>query len=502
MVAQLATWCLSLVAMVTIPRFLGAELVGRFHLATSIWAMGIVVANFGMNLVLTKEVARDHRRLGPLLVTSLSARLLLLVPVTLVLFGYAVAIGYPTQVLVLLALLGAGSVVEAATDSLSAVLKGLDRMAAISIATIAGRFVFVFGAVGLLLLGYSIYAVAIIAGAGTVVTVAMQFRDLRRARREFEEIGPLRVDASAMRRLLRDSLPYFWITFFIVIYLQVDTIVISLVVESDEILGWYSVYDRLGGTLMFVPTVFMTAVYPTLSRIYAPDKVAPHENHKLTQRTFQTMLLISVPFGLGLSTISRPLVILLFGEEFSNAAPVLAVGGFVISLTYLTTVLGIFLISMDRQRQWTRFIALGALLTIPLDFVLVPFFQSRYDNGAIGGAVAYIITEAIILSGAIHLLPRGALGPSSLNYVFRVLAAGIIMVGAVYPLRNMNLLIPISVGAVVYGIGVYALRLISDEDRRLLLALAPDRLARRRIGADMGTVSAESRSHDQSEDLK
>jgi O-antigen/teichoic acid export membrane protein len=479
MAAQLVTWCLSLVATVTIPRFLGAELVGRFHLATSIWAMGVVVANFGMDLVLTKEVARNHSRLGSILVTSLAARMLLLVPVTLLVFGYAIAIDYPTQVLVLLGLLGAGTVVQAAADSLSAVLKGLDRMAAVSIAAIAGRFVFVVGAVGLLLLGYSIYAVAIVVGVGAVVTVTVQFRALRRARRDYDQIGPLQVDAKSMIRLLRDSLPYFWITLFVVIYLQVDTIVISLVVDSDEVLGWYSVYDRLGGTLMFVPMVFMTAVFPTLSRLYAPDRVAPHEDHKLTQRTFQAMLLVSVPIGLGLATISRPLVVLLFGDEFSNAAPVLAVGGFVIMLTYLTTVLGTFLISMDRQRQWTRFIAVGAFLTIPLDFLLVPFFQSRYDNGAIGGAVAYIITETIILSGAIHLLPRGALGPSSLSFVFRVFAAGTIMAGAVYPLRNMNLLIPIVVGAIVYGIGVYGLRLISDEDKRLLLALAPDRLARR-----------------------
>ncbi len=485
MTSQLTTWTLSVVAAVVIPRYLGAELVGRLHLANSLWALGLVVTAFGMNLALVKAVARDQTRIGPLLATSIAARLGIYIPVTIAIFGYALVADYSNELLVLLAIVGLGAAVQAVISSVTSILKGLDRVGAMSLANIVGRFLFVVGAVAFLMLGYSIYVVAAIGGIGFLTTVVLQLRALQSVRRELGDTSSLSVDLTSIRSLLTESLPYFWITVFIVAYLQIDTIIISLVVERDEVLGWYSVYDRLGGTLLFVPTVFMTAVYPTLTRLYddAGGANGPEKHNRLTQKSFRILLLISVPAGFGIATIARPLIELLYGSDFTNAAPVLAVGGIVTSLTYLTTVLGMFLISMDRQRQWTRFIALGVALTIPLDLLLVPYFEANFDNGAIGGAVTYVITESVILMGAIYLLPRGALGPSSLWYAIRVTAAGLVMVAAIYPIRELNLALPIAVGAVIYVLMVLVLGLIDQEDRRLVSDNVPV-LSRRKVRSE------------------
>lgn len=482
-----------MVATIIIPRRLGAEAIGRLHLANSLWAMGLVVTAFGMNLALVKAVANDRDRLGSLLTTSVVTRFLIYIPVALTIFVYAWVIGYDRQVLVLLGIVAAGTSVSMVTASVSAMLRGVETMGTMSVAAVVGRFLSVFGAIILLFLGFGLYAVAIMATIGSVVALVIMSFALRRVRRELGDTRLTWTSFAEIRALLKESAPYFWMTVFIVFYVQIDTIIISLVVESDEVLGWYSAYDRLGGTLMFVPTVFMAAVFPTLSRLYGESKaeeagpdgnltalaVNPSQYNRLTEKTFQVMLLISVPIGFGFSAIAIPLAELLFGSEFSQAGQIMAVGGIVLSLTYLTTVLGMFLITMDRQRQWTWVIGAGALLTIPLDLVLVPFFQSRFDNGAIGGAVAYAVTESLILMGAIRLLPRGALGPSSLSFVARVLLAGLVMVAFVYPLRQLPLIVPVLVGAVAYVLSVAAFRLVAPEDRAMVMSFLPGALARK-----------------------
>ncbi len=470
MSSQLVTWGLSIAATVVIPRYLGADLLGRLHIANSLWAIGFVVASFGMNLLITKEVARDTSRIGPLLATSIALRLVLSVPVAVVIFAYALVAGYADQTIAVLAIIGAATLGLSVTASIASVLQGLERMGAMSIAAVAGRVVFVGGSLALLAAGYSIYAVAFVTALGNFVSLAIHMYALRKVRREIGDESHLTLDAASLWEMARSSAPYFGVGFFIVLYLQIDAIVISLVVESEEVLGWYSVYDKLAGTLMFVPTVFMTAMYPSLSRLYSDS---PDGHNRLTQKSFELMLLISIPLGLGLAAVAGPLVELLFGSEFENAAAVMAVGGVVTSLTYLTTVLGMFLISMDRQRQWTRFIALGALLSIPLDLALVPLFQTHFDNGAIGGAVAYLITETIVLAGAVALLPRRALGPHSLKFTARVIAAGLVMVGVIYPLRNLALPIQVSGGALTYATMVVLLRLIAADDRQLLRSYLP-----------------------------
>ena len=477
MSSQLATWGLSMAATIVIPRYLGAELLGRLHIANSLWAIGFVVASFGMNLLITKEVARDPSRLGPLLATSITLRLLLSVPVALLLFVYARLAGYADQTIAVLAIIGAATLGLSVTASIASILQGLERMGAMSLATVVGRVVFVGGSLALLAAGYGIIAVAVVTAAGNFVSLALHVWALRDVRRELGDHSRMSVDTAALVDLLRRSAPYFGLSFFIVLYLQVDAIVISLVVESEEVLGWYSIYDKLAGTLMFVPTVFMTVMYPSLSRLFSDS---PDGHNRLTRKSYELMLLISIPLGLGLAAIARPLVELMFGADFEEAAAVMAVGGIVTSLTYLTTVLGMFLISMDRQREWTRIIAFGALLTIPLDIVLVPLFQTHFDNGAIGGAVAYLITEGLVLAGAIYLLPTGALGPGSTAFTARVVAAGVVMVGVIYPLRELVLPVQVATGALSYGVMVAVLRLVSAEDRELLRSYLPGALGRER----------------------
>ncbi|MGB5757846.1 MAG: hypothetical protein WBM50_13095, partial [Acidimicrobiales bacterium] len=143
--SQLSTWVLSVIAAVTIPRYLGAELIGRFHLANSVWALGAVVISFGMSLVVTRGVARDQSRIGPLLGACLAARLALAIPVTFVIFGYALIVDYSNELLGLLAIIGVGIVILTVSDGVTAALQGLDRMGSMSIAAIIGRVVFVVG---------------------------------------------------------------------------------------------------------------------------------------------------------------------------------------------------------------------------------------------------------------------------------------------------------------------------------------------------------------------
>lgn len=474
MASQMTTWILSLVGLAVIPRFLGAESIGLFHLANSIWYIGLVIAVFGMDMVLIKAVARNPDRIGPLLGAALAARTGLFVVASAIITVYSWLAGYSGELVVILLIVATGTLAATMLDGFNAALQGIDRMGPMSVANIAGRLIFVLGAVAFLIAGYGVYAVAAMAALGEVVTLVYVVISLRRIRRELGDHESLRTDWAAVKALLAESLPYFGIGLLMALYQQSDAILISLLVEDNEVLGWYSVYDRLAGTMLFVPTVFMAAVYPTLSRMYSEGDGTSDEGG-LAHKMLEVMVLISVPVGLGMAGIAKPFVSLVFGSDFENAAPVVAVGGVVITLTYLTSTLGVFLVSMDRQREWSRFVALGVLMTGPLDLFLVPYFQNRYDNGAIGGASAYLVTESLILAGAIYLLPRGWFGRRTVGFALRAVLAGLIMLGVVLVLRDQFLAIPVVAGGVTYAVMVWVLRLVGSSDIELVRLSLPGR---------------------------
>jgi hypothetical protein len=131
--------------------------------------------------------------------------------------------------------------------------------------------------------------------------------------------------------------------------------------------------------------------------------------------------------------------------------------------------------------------AVTAIVTVPLDFLLVPWCQQQFGNGAIGGALSFIVTELAMNIVGIWMLPRGSLGRSNVRVAVLGLAAGLAMVATTWPLRGSFLGLPIAVGAAIYVALIVILRVLPAEDWQLMSSLA--RGAARRV---LGHRSASS----------
>ena len=122
--------------------------------------------------------------------------------------------------------------------------------------------------------------------------------------------------------------------------------------------------------------------------------------------------------------------------------------------------------------------AIAVLATFLLDLILIPWCQAAFGNGAIGGALAYIITEAGMLIAGIALLPKGSLGLDSLWIAVRTAFAGVVMAGVVWFWRDSFLLIPITIGAITYIGLIVILRVITKEDWQMLFTIVQDAVKR------------------------
>jgi O-antigen/teichoic acid export membrane protein len=219
----------------------------------------------------------------------------------------------------------------------------------------------------------------------------------------------------------------------------------------------------------------MMAVFPAMSRIFTAD---PDSLPKLFRKNYDLMLLLGVPIGLGLMVISDQLVVLLFGEAFANSGVVLGVMGVVLIMTYQNMAIGQFLISTDRQNVWTKVMAIAIGVTILLDIVLIPFCQSQFDNGAIGGALSFLVTETAMTIYGIWLLRKELRSAPNGWPSIRIVAAGLLMVAGTWWLRDMFILVPIIVGAVIYSGAIVVLKVIPKEDRDMFGSMLQSLVAR------------------------
>jgi O-antigen/teichoic acid export membrane protein len=457
--AQLVTWVFALLLTIFLPRYLGARAVGQFHLATSLWAVMAIFITFGMDTLLTKEIARQPEKTADLFGASVVLRFLLYFLGFGIIVGYLKLVGSPQDTVYVVYVIGVSTLIWEFVRAASAALQGLERMEYMSLGAIAGKAFNAIVSITLLLMGYGVLFIAFVAIGAALINLALQLFFLRR-------LQPLRLNFSwrIAGNLLRGGIPYFLSGVFLTLYIQVDIVIISLLV-NETVVGLYGAADQLFGTFLFIPTVFMTAVFPALARLYHNQSGSLP---RLMSKSFNLLLLLSLPIGLGVMVIAGPLVALLFGPEFAGSGPILAVFGVVLILTYQNMLLGQFLISTDRQNAWTAVMAVATVVSFALDFLLITWFQRWYGNGGIGGALGFVITETGMLIAGLTLLPKGSLGWENVSLAARALLAGLIMAAVAWLSRDLFILIPILGGALTYGALAFILKLIPREDMQLL----------------------------------
>jgi O-antigen/teichoic acid export membrane protein len=265
--------------------------------------------------------------------------------------------------------------------------------------------------------------------------------------------------------MLRSSTPYLFSMLILTAYSHIDVLIMTPLLETAAI-GWYSVAMTLYGTLLFLPSIMSTAIFPAMARSHGNGGDG---KPLLFSKSFDLLMLIAVPLGLGLAIVSENVIGLLYGPAFAPSALVLALMGIVLIFMYQNILMGQFLISVDRQNSWTAVMVAGLVLTIGLDIVLVHWFQRTIGNGAVGGAVSYVISEMLMFIAGLFLLPRSLLGRRNAATAGRILLAGGLMTVSCWWARDLFIAVPVLIGAVVYTAAILALRVVPADDQAIIV---------------------------------
>ena len=457
--SQIITWSFAFLYAIFIPRYLGPEVVGQMSLAFAIWTILGVLLNFGMDTYLIKTIAREPERTGELVGTSILVRCLLFIPGCVLVALYVYLLRYPIEVAYLCIIIGISTLFGLVGNVPAAALTGLERMSSVSLINIIDRFIVTGLSLLLLFLGFNVYWLAAVNIVSSLIRLIIQIRYL-------SHTHPIRVSFhfKEIYAMVGQSSPYLITGITIMVYQQIDKLFISTQ-ATIEAVGWYSTAMNLFGTLMFLPVAFGTVLFPIMSRSYAAgnDQLAV-----VARRSFDLMFMLSVPIGFGVIIVADPMMLLLYGPAFAPSGQILAILGLVLLFTYMNTMLGQLLISAERTKPWNVVLISATLLTAPLDLFLVPWTHRVYGNGALGGAIAFTVTELIMISSAILLLPKGTLRWSNLRTVVLSLLSGLIMVGVSWWWRDSYLILSILLGAITYPALVLLLRIIPQEDLLLL----------------------------------
>jgi O-antigen/teichoic acid export membrane protein len=458
--SQVATWSIALVLTVVQPRLLGPVTQGRLRVAYSLWAIAAVAIGLGTSMFLQLEIARRGqaglRLMGPVLALR-TAVFAIAFPILVV--GALVG-GADHDLVRIFALYGLVTLLGSWIDVYTSAFVGLERMSAPALIAVVAKLLGTVAAVIVLFAGGGAMGLLLCVTGGNLIGLALVVRAFRRT-----VSAPLCLDLANWPMIARGGFAFMVAAAILTLYQQVDTVVISLLVDART-LGWYSASDSLFGTLLFLPSIVCTSIFPVLGRLHGSDD--PEGFAALVRGAFAMLALVAVPIGLGTVVIGQSLAPLLFGRKFAQSGEVLAVLGVVLIITTATILFGTVALATGRQAFWNSVMFVGVLMTVPLDLVFVPWAEHRYHNGAIGGAMSYVVTEVMMFAIGLAKIVPTLVERATMWRVGRIVICGLAMVAATWPLRGYVIVAPIGVGVIVYVVAVLLTGVLSADERAMV----------------------------------
>ena len=424
--AQVASSAIALVFMVFISRRLGDVEFGRLFLALTLTTLVGVAVDLGLSQVMIRAIAREHGLARPYLRRA----------------ALVVAAAGTSLYLLLLGLL---MIAEGFSQILGAVFQSHERMLIPALTRLAGNAFSLVVVVPLIQLGQGATAVASVLVLAAALRVLFQLIQLRR-------LDGLRMSgqrAPAVDVLLRGGLPFLAAQTLGLFVAKVDVPILGRL-SGEAAVGWYAASSRLMEASNFVPVVLLIAMFPVLSRLWVQS---PSEFQITVRKTLHFLLILTVPVTVTLFVLSQEIIGFFFTlRSYAPAVPILRVQAFSIGLIFVDYLLTCVLMAAGRERVWLAILGAACVLNPALNFVLIPAFDLSSANGAIGAAIATLITEVFILVCALRAMPSGILGLESARVALRAAALGIGFAAVLFAGRTVGIpwVVALAVGGAMY----------------------------------------------------
>lgn len=457
LVSQGFTWLSSAVITVTLPHYLGSANLGRYAFAVALFGLAQLAADLGIGTYLNRQVARDPASTPRLFTAALVSRFALgLAGAGGIYVGSHAATVEPVVQLTM-DILCVNIVVD--TLALAGIvlnsrlqIKGIAAAQAVSKLVVAGLVVLALRA------GYGPPGVAMASLAGAVVSHAINCTVLLR------NVRPSRtIDFGLCRELVVGGLPFFMMGAAVVIYSQIDTVMLARMTDPS-VVGWYNAALRIISIPGFVPVITMAVVFPALSAAGASPKGAG-----IARNAIRAILVANVPIGVGMMLLPGGLTGLFhYPDDFSHSWPLITLLAAGMPLIGVDMVIGAVLVATDRQRSWTAVGVAAALLNPLVNLVAIPYTQTAFGNGAIGAAAVTSLTELFMMVMGLRLVPAGTFDRSVLMSTARVVLACVPVAAVAWLTREQPLFVPIVLGGVAYAIACLVTRAVTVADVRAI----------------------------------
>jgi O-antigen/teichoic acid export membrane protein len=383
LVARASSLIARFVVTMVLARYLGRALFGDYNYVTALVGSFEWLADFGLNQIAIREIARQRDRADEFFgsVLTLKGFMALLTATVLVVIANT-APGGP-HVRTSLYLYGISVILNFLVNTYFVLYRAFERMQYEALLVLVERGSYVLLMVVLVLRQASFVNLfwANMIGVLIKLVVGSWLTSTRFT------LPTIRLDWAMYKAYVLETLPVGIALIINSILLRVDIVLLGYL-KPSEIVGIFSGPYRIVDALGVVSVVLVTVLFPTMARRAAVGSEAFRE---LLQKAAKVMLLLAIPVSIGLIILARPATLLVLGGEFTESAAVLRVLTPVVVPIYVNRLLNFAFISINRQSEYALITGFALILNVIIDLMLIP------SLGYWGATIGVISAECVRL---------------------------------------------------------------------------------------------------------
>jgi len=323
------------------------------------------------------------------------------------------------------------------------------RLDKVTIAEVAGRTVLLGSVIAFAFLDYGLLYIMLAVVAGSFTNFLLTYIFAHR----FVKIR-LAFDFAIWAKTWQLTWPIAVSIAFNLVYFKADTIILSLFRSPAEV-GIYGAPYRVLEILTNFVYMFMGMIFPILTLYWAQKSKDKFKD--LFQKTFNFLVIMSVPMVFGTMFLAKEIMVLIAGQEFADSGLVLQIIIFATAIIFINALFGYSIVVINKQKQMVWGYIFVAIVSLVGYLILIPKY------GYIGAASFTVVAEALILifNGFVTIRTT-KIFPSFMIFL-KTIAASIIMSVFLYLLAGQNLILLIIGASVIYTLALYLFKGFSKE---------------------------------------
>lgn len=366
---------------VWVARYLGPEQFGLFSYALAIVALFGSIAPLGLDSIVVRDLVRDGSRKGEILGTAFTMKLIGGALALSLVLGMVWLLHPDDELTRWLVIIMAASMIPQAFDAIDLWFQSLvqsryavyARTAAILLIALVKLWL-VYIEAPLMAFAWATLIEALLIASG----LAVMYR-ISGQRFTYWQAGLERA-----RSLLAQSWPLILSGLAIMVYMRIDQVMLREM-SGPAAVGIYSAATRISEAWYFIPTAIVASTFPSIVQAKAANE---HLYYQKLQRLFSFMAAAALAIAIPMTFLSSPVIVLLFGENYATAGPVLAIHIWAAVFVFFGVVQSAWFVNEGLTRLSFQRTAAGAGINILLNLLLIPLYAG------VGAAVATVAAQA------------------------------------------------------------------------------------------------------------